>query len=142
MGDKDYYYGNNQLSKCIKGSKCLVSLLPLTKNTQHILTLKEFKVLGNESYFINMGRGKTVNEEDLIYALKHKIIKGAVLDVFDQEPIGKKHPFWDMDNVIITPHIAAVTRVTDYAVESFVENIRSFYSNKPLKNLASRKKGY
>ena len=139
---KNYFFGVKQLSKCIEGSNCLISLLPLTKDTKNIVSLNEFKVLGSNSYFINVGRGQTVNEKDLIYALNNNIIKGAILDVFEKEPLKRNHPFWKMDNVITTPHIAAVTRVTDYAVASFVNNIKALYKNKPLKNLISKNKGY
>ena len=108
-------------------TKCLISLLPLTKETRSLITLNEFKALGNKSYFVNIGRGKTIKENDLIYALKNNIIKGAIVDVFEKEPIAKNHVYWNMENIIITPHIAAATRVTDYAVDAFSENIYLLY---------------
>ena len=117
-------------------------MLPLTKETRNLITLNEFKALGNDSYFVNIGRGKTIKEKDLIYALKNKIIKGAIVDVFEKEPLKQNHPYWNMENIIITPHIAAATRVTNYAVEDFAKNIRLLYEGKKLNNLISRQKGY
>ena len=140
--NKNFYFGSKQLLKCIKGTKCLISLLPLTKETRNLIALNEFKALGNDSYFVNIGRGKTIKEKDLIYALKNKIIKGAIVDVFEKEPLKQKHPYWNMENIIITPHIAAATRVTDYAVEDFAKNISLLYQGKKLNNLISRQKGY
>ena len=140
--NKNFYHGKNQLIKCLKNSSCVVSVLPLTEETRNIIDLSIFKVLSNNSYFINVGRGKTAKEEDLIYALKKKIIKGAILDVFEKEPLKKSNPLWKMQNVIITPHIAATTRVTEHAVNSFVNNIKALYRGKPLKYLVSKHKGY
>jgi phosphoglycerate dehydrogenase-like enzyme len=61
------------------------------------------------SFFINIGRGETVVEEDLIFALNNKIISAAALDVFFKEPLSLDSPLWDVDNVIITPHVAGYT---------------------------------
>ena len=142
INNKNFYFGNEQLVECITGTKCLISLLPLTKETRNLITLNEFKALGNNSYFVNIGRGKTIKENDLIYALKNNIIKGAIVDVFEKEPLAKNHVYWNMENIIITPHIAAATRVTDYAVDAFAENIYLLYKGKKLNNLISRQKGY
>ena len=140
--NKNFYHGKHQLIKCLKDSSCVVSVLPLTKETRNIINLSILKTLSRNSYFINVGRGKTVKEEDLIYALSKKIINGAVLDVFDKEPLKERNPLWNMQNVIITPHIAANTRVTEHAVNSFVDNIKALYRGKPLKYLVSKHKGY
>ena len=140
--NKNFYHGKDQLIKCLKNSSCIVSVLPLTTETRDIIDLSILKRMSSNSCFINVGRGKTVKEEDLIYALRKKIIKGAILDVFEKEPLKETNPLWNMQNVIITPHIAATTRVTEHAVNSFVDNIKALYRGKALKHLVSKDKGY
>ena len=140
--NKNFYHGKDQLIKCLKNSSCIVSVLPLTTETRDIIDLSILKRMSSNSCLINVGRGKTVKEEDLIYALRKKIIKGAILDVFEKEPLKETNPLWNMQNVIITPHIAATTRVTEHAVNSFVDNIKALYRGKALKHLVVKHKGY
>ena len=138
----NYYYGSSQLLKSIKNSNCLINLLPSTSDTINLIGISEFKNLSKESYFINLGRGNTTNEDDLIYVLEKKIIKGAVLDVFQKEPLSKSNKLWNLDNVFITPHIAGVTYATKYAANIFKQNINAIKNNKNIKNKISIRKKY
>jgi phosphoglycerate dehydrogenase-like enzyme len=89
----------------------------------------------NNSYFINIGRGETVIENDLIYALKNGIIAGAALDVFNIEPLSESSELWGLNNVIITPHIAGVTNnYWKKQCELFITNLNNFMYNKPMIN--------
>ncbi|RNA67491.1 D-2-hydroxyacid dehydrogenase [Alteribacter keqinensis] len=85
----------------------VVSVLPLTPNTKNMFTKSEFERMKKNAVFINAGRGGLVNEADLAHSIEQGEIKGAALDVFVQEPLPKSHYFWDLDNVLITPHMSA-----------------------------------
>ena len=87
------------------------------------------------SFFINVGRGKTVVEDDLIEALKSNTIAGAGLDVFEKEPLSKNSPLWKLKNVIITPHIAGFSnQYWDRQRKLFSENLKRYLNTVPLLN--------
>ena len=137
-----YYYGKNQLHDSLRNSSCLISLLPDTKLTKNIIGLEEFKLLNDESYFINIGRGNTVNQKELIYALKNAILTGAIIDVFQKEPLNKYNELWKLENIFITPHIAGITNVTNHVAKLLKKNFNNFSDNKKLKNKVDTTKGY
>ena len=85
---------------------------PYTKETNGIVDLKLLKKMKKTAFLINTARGRIVKEKDLIYAIRKKIIAGAALDVYQNEPIGKDHPFAKMENVVLTPHIGSSTEET------------------------------
>ncbi len=86
--------------------------VPHSKHTEQLFDKKIFKKMKNSSFLINTARGKIINENHLIEALKNKIIAGAGLDVFESEPIGKNHPLTKIDNVVLAPHIGSSTKET------------------------------
>ncbi|MFB5607481.1 MAG: 2-hydroxyacid dehydrogenase [Candidatus Nitrosomaritimum yanchengensis] len=86
--------------------------VPHSKHTEQLFDKKIFKKMKNSSFLINTARGKIINENHLIEALKNKIITGAGLDVFESEPIGKNHPLTKIDNVVLAPHIGSSTKET------------------------------
>ncbi|MBM3895402.1 MAG: D-glycerate dehydrogenase [Thaumarchaeota archaeon] len=86
--------------------------VPYTKETHELVDLKLFKKMKKTSFIINTARGKIIKENDLIYALKKKIISGAALDVFKNEPIGMNNPLTKMQNVVLSPHIGSSTAET------------------------------
>jgi glyoxylate/hydroxypyruvate reductase A len=133
-----YYYGSRQLHKSIKNSSCLISLLPNTSETNNIIGLSEFNLLRKECYFINVGRGMTVNEQELIYALSNAILSGAILDVFSKEPLNKKSKLWGLNNVFITPHIAGITNATDFTASLLKKNLWEIISNKKIHKITVR----
>ncbi|HVT01368.1 MAG TPA: D-2-hydroxyacid dehydrogenase [Patescibacteria group bacterium] len=127
----------------LKVSDFVVDCLPLTDETLHYFTLDLFKKMKQSAYFINIGRGKTVAEKDLILALKDKVIAGAALDVTDVEPLPQDSPLWDFDNVIITPHSSSWTpKYPDRVTEIFVNNLKLYLDNKPMKTLVDKDRGY
>ena len=83
----------------------MINLLPLTRNTEKLIDRRFFDKMQPEACFINMGRGKSVNEDDLADALQTGIIRAAVSDVFYTEPLPASSPLWDLENMIITPHV-------------------------------------
>lgn len=107
----------------------IISLhLPLNKQTKGIISLKELSLMKKASYLINTSRGGIVNEKDLIIALKKKLIMGAALDVFENEPQVKKG-FFSLKNIVLTPHLAAFTeeankQMSIQAVENFLNEVK------------------
>ena len=92
------------LDEQLKTADIVVLTLPLTDDTKGIFNKSKFDLLKYGAIFVNIARGQLVVENDLIDALNEKRLSGAVLDVFDTEPLEKTSPLWDMENVIITPH--------------------------------------
>lgn len=135
------YAGQQQLDDFLSHSDILVCLLPLTEETKGILDLKLFKKLPAGSYLINVARGGHLVEQDLLMALEQGILAGACLDVFEVEPLSREHPFWSHPKIIITPHIASVTR-PDTAAIQLLENYRRAISGRPLLNQVDIKRGY
>lgn len=114
--------------------------LPYTRETFHLIGEKELRQMKPTSYLINTGRGQLVDEPALIRALKEGWIAGAGLDVFEQEPLERDHPFLSMENVVVTPHIGgssitARTRLVRTAVENVVRVLRGEMPD--LKNIAN-----
>lgn len=102
----------------------VVSVLPSTKETRHVLTEKHFDVMKETAVFINIGRGSVVSEQVLIDALTQHKIGHAVLDVFETEPLSSEHIFWKLENVTVTPHISGISRYyLPRAMEVFKENL-------------------
>ena len=92
---------------------------------------------------MNLGRGQSVLEGDLVDALKHKVIAGAGLDIFRIEPLPLDSELWDLDNVLITPHIANLDKnYWKNEIALFIDNLRSFQNNSKLKNIINLKRGY
>lgn len=98
--------------KLIASSDIISIHVPHTKETNQLFDMKIFKKMKKSAFLINTARGKIVNEKDLIMALNKKIIAGAALDVYESEPIGKKHPFTKIQNVVLAPHIGSSTKET------------------------------
>ncbi|HEX9916685.1 MAG TPA: D-2-hydroxyacid dehydrogenase, partial [candidate division Zixibacteria bacterium] len=139
----DLLLGKEKLKELLSQSDFVVILLPLTKETYHLISQKELGWMKREAYLINVARGPIINEEDLIFALKNKTIKGAALDVVEKEPLDSNSPLYDFENVIITPHIAG--SMPDYykrVGEIFKENLIRYLKKRPLLNLVDKKKGY
>ncbi len=95
------------------------------------------------AYLVNIGRGQVIDEAAMVAALTANKIGGAGLDVFEHEPLEPESPLWDMENVILTPHVSGDS--SDYmnkACELFVENLKRFAANRPLLNLVDPSLGY
>ena len=135
------YAGNKELNDFLSSVNILICLLPLTPETEGILNLDTFKQLKKPSYLINTGRGSHLVDEDLIYALDSEIVKGACLDVFGEEPLPEKHPFWNRPNIMITPHVAGFIR-PEQSAPVIVENYKRALSGQELLNEVDRERGY
>lgn len=98
----------------------------------------------NEAIFMNFGRGDLVEEKVLIEALEKEEIAYAVLDVFEQEPLPKGHPFWSMPNVVVSPHVSSHSeKYVERALEVFVANLKKWLAEDPHpSNLVNMERGY
>lgn len=139
--DVDKYYHGSDLISFAKGLDYLVNILPNTKNTRKIINADLLHTLPPHALFINVGRGSAVDESALIDALTQNKIAGAVLDVFEEEPLPQGHPFWTTPNLLITFHTAAPSLAKDIA-QLFIENYKLFLAGKPLKHQVDFEKGY
>ncbi|MBR3927825.1 MAG: D-2-hydroxyacid dehydrogenase [Clostridia bacterium] len=141
----DEVYTAKELLKAVQNADAVVMSLPATKETYHILSEEVISQLDEKTIIVNCGRGATIDEAALISALKNRKITGAVLDVFETEPLPKDSPLWDMENVIVTPHISGrdTTPVNAEKIfEIFKENLTRFIEKRPLINVVDRRIGY
>jgi phosphoglycerate dehydrogenase-like enzyme len=119
----------------------IVSVLPDTSDTRHLLGAKAFRLIQNDCLLLNAGRGSVVDEEALVRALQAGDLAGAVLDVFQQEPLPPEHPLWNAPGVIVTGHVAARSRPREIA-RIFIENYRRYLSGKALEYRVDFDRGY
>jgi len=122
----------------------VVGVLPKTPQTTHFFSMeKVFSKMKSSAVFMNIGRGPTCKEEDLIEALKTNKIAGAVLDVFEKEPLTPSNELWKLPNVLMTPHCADQDpEYLDRAMQIFAENISLFKTGKELRNVCDKQAGY
>ena len=108
--------------------------VPYTKETHQMINSRVLKMMKPSAYLINTSRGKIINEEDLIKALKKRQIAGAALDVFYKEPIGRNNPLVKLDNVLLTPHIGSSTKQTrDGMARITIRNLELAMNNRKPK---------
>ena len=119
----------------------LVSVLPDTPATDGLLNAETLALLPAHACFINVGRANVVDDDALIAALRNGTLGGAVLDVFDEEPVPRDSPLWDAPNLVMTPHIAAISH-PELIAPIFLDNYRRFVAGRSLKNLVSFELGY
>ncbi len=139
----DKLYKPEQLRDMLGTADFVVAALPLTEKTNSLFTLDEFQAMKPTAYFINIARGAIVRQADLVMALQLGVIKGAGLDVFEEEPLPADSPLWTMNNVIVTPHLAALSPAyLDRAVKLFVDNLVRYVENREMFNVIDKAKGY
>jgi phosphoglycerate dehydrogenase-like enzyme len=137
----DKYYHGNDLLEFARGLDYLVSILPNTAETKKIVDGKVLGVLPPHALFINVGRGSAVDEPALLAALGQHKIAGAILDVFEQEPLPEGHPFWEAPHLTMTFHTSAPSLPEDIA-RVFIENYQLYVEGKPLKYVVDFERGY
>ena len=135
------YAGQEALGTFADGLRCLICLLPLTSETKGILNARLFERLAKDATVINVGRGGHLVEPDLLAALESGQLRGAMLDVFSEEPLPSGHPFWRNSRILITPHVAAISDAKSGA-PIIAANIRRALRGEPLLNAVDRSRGY
>ncbi len=128
--------GTARLAEVAARADVLVCALPNTDQTRGLIGRPVIEALPAQAIVVNVGRGPVIDEEALVEALVTKRIAGAALDVFAREPLPPQSPLWKLDNVILSPHTAALS-VHENAriVDLFVDNLRRYRTGEPLRSL-------
>ena len=127
----------------ISRSDYIVVATPLTPETRGMIGASEFAAMKPGAVVINVGRGPIIDEQQLILALTERRIKGAALDVFDQEPLPQDHPLYKLENVLLSPHCADNTPDwLEKSMELFIAQLHRFQKGEPLLNVVDKKLGY
>jgi phosphoglycerate dehydrogenase-like enzyme len=136
-------YGPDRRIEMLMRCDYVVAAAPLTPETQGMIAEPEFAAMKPTAVVINVGRGPVIQEEALVSALSHGRIKGAALDVFDHEPLSEGHPFYKLENVLLSPHCADHTPDSlDRAMQFFIAQFERFQKGEPLMNVVDKKIGY
>ena len=123
----------------------IITSLPATNATFHMLSHNEFALMKEDAVVCNVGRGSVIDTYALIEALDNKSIGGALLDVFEEEPLPADSPLWKNPRVMITPHCSGGYHwksVQDYYTQLVIRNLNHLKNQEPLENLVNRTKGY
>ena len=132
-----------QTRELLSTSDIVVLAAPLTPATRGMIGAAEIAAMKREAFLVNVSRGKLIDDEALVAALREARIGGAALDVFAHEPLDAASPYWDLPNVIVTPHTSGA--MADYwepLVTLFTENLRRFETGRPLLNVIDKHAGY
>ena len=140
----DAWFSPARLTELLAASDVVVMCAPLTHETQHMIGARELGLMKPTAYFINVGRGASVDEPALARALADERIAGAAVDVFAHEPPPAGHPLYGVgDHVILSPHVSGfVASYDEDCCTLFAENLRRYLDGTPLLNLVDRAKGY
>jgi len=132
----DQLYTQDQLHEVLPQAEYLVIIVPHTPETEKMIGAAELALLPKGAIFINISRGAVIDESALVKALQSGHLGGAGLDVFAEEPLPENSPFWEMENVLISPHSASTSdRENSRITDIFCENLRRFLANKTLINI-------
>jgi phosphoglycerate dehydrogenase-like enzyme len=137
---EQYFHGDQKLAFA-RDLDYLVCTLPGTINTHHLVDAEMLAALPARAWLVNVGRGSSIDEHALVMALEDRQLAGAVLDVFQHEPLPPDHPLWRMPNTFITSHTAARNYPPDIAA-LFSENYRRYLNGEPLTGLVNYEQGY
>lgn len=137
----DRHFGPDEWCPFVRDLHFLVLVLPLTPETEGVVDARVLHAMRPDAVLVNVGRGRSVVEEDLISALREGRIGGAVLDVFAQEPLPTDSPFWDLPHTVVTPHVSGPSQVADVG-RFFLENLRRWERGEPLLARVDLGRGY
>jgi phosphoglycerate dehydrogenase-like enzyme len=137
------FYARAELHEMLGRCDYVVIAMPLTPATLHLIGEAELRAMKPTSYLVNIARGPIVDEGALVRALRGGWIAGAGLDVFEEEPLPSDSPLWDLENALISPHVAGFTpRYDERATALFVQNLARYLAGEPLLNRVDREQGY
>ena len=147
MKEFDEVYDLTALDQQLRKADIVIGCLPGTPETKRLLDYDRLHSMKKDAILVNVGRGSLIPTEDLIRVLEEGHLKGAVLDVFETEPLPEASPLWNMENVLITPHIAGPSFSGNAEVQGMIwnicmENLERYLNGKELKNIVRLKDGY
>jgi phosphoglycerate dehydrogenase-like enzyme len=136
-------YGPEQRVEMLARCDYVVVATPLTLETRGMIGEPEFAAMKPTAVVINVGRGPVIDEKSLIDVLSARRIRGAALDVFDEEPLPQGHPFYKLENVLLSPHCADHTPDwLENAMRFFIEQFERYLTGEPLLNVVDKRLGY
>ena len=139
----DEIYGPERRLEMFSRCDYVAVTVPLTEETRGLIAAAEFAVMKKNAVVINVGRGPTIDEGAMVKALSENRIRGAALDVFDQEPLPQDHPFYSAENVLLSPHCADHTPDwQDNAMRFFLVQLGRFERGDDLFNVVDKRRGY
>jgi phosphoglycerate dehydrogenase-like enzyme len=139
----DAWFAPTQLTELLRRADVVVMCAPLTLETERMINARALAAMKPSAYFINVGRGASVDETALAQTLRDGRIAGAAIDVFAEEPPPAGHPLYGVDNVILSPHVSGfLPSYDDKCTDLFAENLRRFLAGLPLLNQVDRARGY
>ena len=143
----DEIHCTDELDALLPRADIVICCMPGTKETERLLTLERLQSMKKDAVLINVGRGGLIASQDLITVLSSGHLRGAALDVFESEPLSADSPLWDMENVIVTPHIAGPSfgsnrHTQDLIWNIFTENLGRYLHAEALRNVVNLEIGY
>ena len=136
-------FGLDELMAFLAKSNILMVCCPSTPETHKLLSYAQFNQMPDDSYVVNVSRGKVIDEEALVEALQNVKLAGAGLDVTYTEPCPPESPLWEQQNVILTSHSAGSSQhIRRRAMQLFIDNLHRYVEGKPLVNVVDKQKGY
>jgi phosphoglycerate dehydrogenase-like enzyme len=135
------YVGREELVPFVAACDFVVTVLPATAATKGLFSSEVFSAMRPSAYLINVGRGATVDEEALTLAVRDGQIAGAALDVFVDEPLPATSPLWEIEQIMITPHVSGPI-VPEDVVGCFLDNLGHYMRGEPLQRQVNRSRGY
>jgi phosphoglycerate dehydrogenase-like enzyme len=139
----DEAFPPERLSEMLSLCDYVVVAVPLTPEMRKLIGEAELRAMKPSAYLVNISRGGTVDEAALLRALREGWIAGAGLDVFEEEPLPSDSPLYDLENVILSPHVSGFTlRYDERTSDLFAENLRRYLTGEPLLNLVDKERGY
>jgi glyoxylate/hydroxypyruvate reductase A len=137
----EVFSGTGQLEAFLRGTRALACLLPLTAETNGLFDRARLLQLPQGAFLINVSRGAIVVEQDLLALVQQGHIAGAMLDVFEEEPLRPGHPFWSDPRITVTPHISGRTVIGE-SVRQIVSKIAALQQGQPVDDVVDRNRGY
>jgi phosphoglycerate dehydrogenase-like enzyme len=141
VAEAERVYTTRDIRKAVAAADFVALAVPLTKATRGLIGAAELAAMKPSAWLINVARGSVVDEAALLDALSGGRLGGAVLDVFDEEPLPQGHPLWTFDNVVVTPHISGPSTPAEIA-PVFNDNLRRYVARRPLRYIVDRTRGY
>lgn len=136
-------YGPSQLHDAMRGADVLVLAAPSGRATERLIGAEELALLNPGAVVVNVARASIVDEPALLAALRTGAVGGAVLDVFLEEPLSADHPYWEMPNVVLTPHVSGFNaQHWDHITALYIENLERYRAGEPLRYVVNATTGY
>jgi len=138
-------YTLERLDKLLPQADIVAMCLPGNKDTYHLMNKERLSLMKEGAVLLNVGRGITLDTEGLMEVLRSGHLAGAALDVTDPEPLPKDHPLWDMENVVLTPHISGASvlpEIQEKILDICIGNLECYLVQRPMRNVVDFKTGY